>query len=435
MTKYFLYKNNNKMRNLKTNLIALITLLTVSLLSINSNAQLHVVKPNGSVGIGTETPQDVKFDEEYTEPIKLDVKGGNTILRGRETVVGSDAAGGMAQVSVGRGRIKNGRATVSLFPYVETDKVAATGWISAGTTKNSGKQYATFQGNVKDFLSIRSYQNTANILFQTPGKNAAEDGIAKLMIKPGGRVGIGTENPTALLHVHGTAAKPGGGDWVGISDRRAKKNINEYTKGLEEVLKINPVTFNYNGKAGISDTETTYVGIVAQEFAKIEPRAVTKHEHTDSISNKTEEFMGIDASSIRYMLVNAIKEQQAKIESLEEKIEKMAVNGTSAINPTANEISVLIEGNGTESALLAQNIPNPFKTSTRIEYFVPANSRNARMSFRDMTGKEIKRVDIANDGIGAIELTAKDLAAGIYSYVLYVNGSIVDSKKMVIQQQ
>jgi len=166
------------------------------------------------------------------------------------------------------------------------------------------------------------------------------------------------------------------------------------------------------------------------------PNAASKYMFTDTVANKTEEYIAIDVSSVKYMLVNAIKEQQAlietqtaKIESLEEKMAKINSGSPVINNPTANEISVLLEGNGTESVLLAQNIPNPFKTSTRIEYFVPTNSRNARMSFRDMTGKEIKRVDITNDGIGAIELTAKDLAAGIYSYVLYVNGSIAASKK------
>ena len=428
------------MTNLKTIFIALIALLTFTLISINATAQLHVVKPDGNVGIGTDTPQGFGDND---EPVKLDVKGGNTILRGRETILGSDTeANGTSLLSIGKGRTTDGFAAINLQPLAEKD---AIGRLSSGIN-NEGVEYTSFQNAGNGFFSIRNFSNTAEIRFQTPGQNAERTGVTKFMIKPNGRVGIGTINPTALLHVNGgikavNGYKPGGGDWTVLSDKRTKKNINKYTKGLNDVLKLNPVMFNYNGKAGVSDIKTTYIGLIAQEFAEIEPNAISKYTHTDTLTKKTEEYMAMDASSIRYMLVNAVKElqsitelQRAEIVDLKETVAKLATNSSPVSTPGATEISVLLEGTGTENALLAQNIPNPFTTKTRIEYFIPTNSRNARMSFRDMTGKEIKRVELTNDGIGAIELSAKDLAAGIYSYVLYVNGSIVASKKMVLKQ-
>jgi len=371
----------------------------------------------------------------------MDVKGGNTILRGRETILGTDAGNSTALLSIGKGRTGNGFAGINLHPIANAGSI---GRLSSGIN-NENVEYTSFQNMGNGFFSIRNFSNTAEIRFQTPGQNAEKTGVTKFMIKPNGRVGIGTINPTALLDVKGSvvalnAFKPGGGDWTALSDRRAKKNINKYTKGLKEILELNPVTYNYNGKAGIIDTDKKHIGLIAQEFAEIVPDAVAKYSYTDTISNKTEEYMAIDASSIRYMLVNAVKELQATIElqraeivDLKESVAKINTNGAATTNPTANEISVLLEGNGKENALLAQNMPNPFTTTTRIEYFIPANSRNARMSFRDMTGKEIKRIDIIEEGIGAIELTTKDLATGIYSYVLYLDGGIVDSKKMIVK--
>jgi len=199
-------------------------------------------------------------------------------------------------------------------------------------------------------------------------------------------------------------------------------------------LQLNPVTFNYNGKAGITDTEKTHVGLIAQELAEIEPDAVQTFTYIEEGSNKTEEFLSLDASSIKYMLVNAIKElqalielqqsnlekqqtlaqtQQAEIENLKIQIADLA-KGSISTFPTDNEMNVLLEGNGTETGLLSQNSPNPFTTQTRIEYFIPSDSRHCRMSFRDMNGKEIKQVNIEHDGVGAIELSAKDLASGIH---------------------
>jgi len=416
-------------QNLKTIIKTLVVLLITTLTCNIANAQLHVVKTteaetNGSVGIGIDEPE-----------AKLDVNG-KILVRGGAISISSEQKPG-AGLNLGGGRTEDGSCAINLFSE-------AAGGFSARFVSNAksgpvGGPYKTtssFHHYGDGVFNLRTWDSNATIKFQTPGRNAADDGVAKFTLKADGKVGIGTNNPTALLQVQGTAKKPGGGDWGGISDKRAKKNINKYSKGLKDVLNLNPVTYNYNGKVGITDTETTYVGLIAQEFEKIEPNAVTKHMYTDSISNKTEEYLSMNASSVRYMLVNGMKEQQALIETqkaeleiLKETVAKLAVNGSPVINPAANEISVLLEGNGTESALLAQNMPNPFKTSTRIEYFVPANSRNARMSFRDMTGKEIKRVDIANDGIGAIELTAKDL-----SDVLYVNGSIAASKKMILSK-
>jgi len=76
-------------------------------------------------------------------------------------------------------------------------------------------------------------------------------------------------------------------------------------------------------KAGIENTEKEYVGLVAQEFAEIMPNAVSKFTYTDTISNKTEDYLSMDPSSIRYMLVNGMKEQQALIETQKAELETL----------------------------------------------------------------------------------------------------------------
>ena len=73
------------------------------------------------------------------------------------------------------------------------------------------------------------------------------------------------------FHVQGNASKSAGGNtWTVVSDRRLKSNIQDYTGGLKEVLKIKPITFEYNGKAGTEAGHPT-VGIIAQDMAKIAP--------------------------------------------------------------------------------------------------------------------------------------------------------------------
>lgn len=400
-------------------------ILTMCLLFIVSltYSQLHVVKqPSGYVGIGTDEPAQ-----------RLDVNG-DLAVRGDNPK--------HAKAQIGLNRTGNGYAKIELLPWSVSSTFVGKFETFQGTTSLEHRGGGNFE--------FRNHIYKSYMRFIVNYQNAAKEALT---IAPNGTVGIATNSPNLSyeLHVNGEAAKPGGGMWTNASDKRLQENIEAYNMGLGDVLKLNPVYYNYNGKGGITDTETRYVGLIAQDFKKIVPGAVTEFEYTPLISQgegnpykkgKTEEYLSIDPSQITFMLVNGMKEQQALIEAqkeeldvLKETVSKLTASGSIITAPGVSEISVLLEGTGTEKALLAQNTPNPFSAKTRIEYFIPTDTRNARMSLRDMNGKEIKRVEIINDGIGAIELSAKDLAAGIYSYVLYVNGNIAASKKMVLQQQ
>ena len=156
----------------------------------------------------------------------------------------------------------------------------------------------------------------------------------------GNRVGIGgTIAPAHTLHVNGDAGKTTGGDtWTVVSDARLKKNVEKYDKGLNEVLRLNPVTFYYNGKGGTSDKELN-VGLIAQDYQKIAPDFVKEYTHIPhkfegsekiddfrgarSVKGQPETYLAMNATPIKYMLVNAIKEQQELILELDKRIEQL----------------------------------------------------------------------------------------------------------------
>lgn len=130
------------------------------------------------------------------------------------------------------------------------------------------------------------------------------------VIDNSGNTGIGlfnTVSPTAKLSVNGTANKPGGGSWAVFSDIRLKKNINSYEDGLSTLLQIECKTFQYNGKAGIQDTETEYVGILAQDIQKIAPYMVREIDCNDLVTTDKNTYLEFDPSAMDFMIVNAIK--------------------------------------------------------------------------------------------------------------------------------
>lgn len=142
------------------------------------------------------------------------------------------------------------------------------------------------------------------------------------------QVGIATNAPTSNLSVNGTADKTGGGAWGVFSDIRLKKDVSPFNDGLSVIKNINPVWFNYNGKAGISPVER-YVGVVAQDIQKVAPYMVrtVKMKLNETDKEKTD-ILSFDASALFFILVNAVKEQQHTIETL--KAENSGLNAFSA---------------------------------------------------------------------------------------------------------
>ncbi len=117
------------------------------------------------------------------------------------------------------------------------------------------------------------------------------------------------------------------------SDRRLKKNIVEIKYGLEDVLKLNAVTYNWkNG----SDSKL-HLGFIAQEVDKIIPEIVSKSGLSDEEYTRLEkegkpinDTYGMEYTGLIPVLVKAIQEQQQmiedkalKISQLEEKSKRM----------------------------------------------------------------------------------------------------------------
>ena len=144
-----------------------------------------------------------------------------------------------------------------------------------------------------------------------------------------GRLGIGlTANASYLLELAtDTAAKPSTNTWTISSDSRIKTNIQPYTKSLDDIIQLNPVTYEYNGKAGFNITGSQ-IGVIAQEVLPYFPECIktyeTKLEETDETPTELYTF---DSHALTFAMINAVKElktladsNQTLIESLQNQI-------------------------------------------------------------------------------------------------------------------
>ena len=140
-----------------------------------------------------------------------------------------------------------------------------------------------------------------------------------------GNVGIGTISPTAKLEVNGNIKAS---SFDVVSDARTKSSSHAFKAGLKELLMLSPITFEYNGKAGTVKGSKN-IGIMAQDLQKIVPELVEEFTHTtyseQNINEyikvvKQEKFLQIKDSQIKYLLLNAIQEQQKIIQNQDKKI-------------------------------------------------------------------------------------------------------------------
>jgi len=259
-----------------------------------------------------------------------------------------------------------------------------------------------------------------------------------------GDVAIGVNSPLAnyKLHVEGTAYKTSGGDlWAIPSDKRLKKNIKKYSGGLDIVNNLEPVEYEYNGKCGTTDGDYQ-IGVLAQDLKEVAPFMINEVTHQvvdiNEWGEKTiiseEDILTINASSLKWILVNAVKQQQVIIDDQKKEIENIQAQLTflqEQMDKILEQNSSSIDLSDNDVSFLGQNTPNPFNDFTVIDYKIPTNAQNARIEFFNTEGKALKSYTIDNFGEGQIDVNSTDLPNGVYSYRLVVDNMVVDSKKMV----
>lgn len=83
--------------------------------------------------------------------------------------------------------------------------------------------------------------------------------------------------------------------------------------------------------------------------------------------------------------------------------------------------------------LLMQNFPNPFNPVTIVKYIVPSKN-NIRLSVYDIEGKEISSLvnSVKNTGQYQAVFDGSKFPSGIYFCTLFVDETLIDSKKMIL---
>ena len=227
----------------------------------------------GNVGIGTASPSQM-----------LEVTGSSPTI-----LVNNPAARGNAYLELNRGSEGKDRSMVVFSNASNKD------WF-AGTPYSCG-------GNTNQFtISRQDYVNACSGVTYTP----------EFVILANGNVGIGVSNPTYRLHVDGRIKTTGINE---TSDIRLKKNISTLHDGLDKVLQMRGVTYDWRTDQypDMQLADGQQVGVIAQEIEAILPQLV---------STDNEGFKSVEYSHLVPVLIEAIKELKTENDQLKANLER-----------------------------------------------------------------------------------------------------------------
>ena len=293
---------------------------------------------------------------------------------------------------------------------IDTNKGRSYGVYAMAGNATSGWNYGVFG-------TINGNNNGAGIF----GSSVSQDGG----VNTGDRfAGFFHGNVKATNSFYGTS-------FITTSDYRLKNNIESLKAGcIDNVMELNAVS--YNLKQYIVDTgdtttipvnyytddpnllEKTHYGLIAQELRSIYPDLV--YEGADG-------YLSINYVEIIPLLIKSIQELKTELDYLTDKTNNTLPKKVQE-NATTTEIH--------SSIILYQNNPNPFTENTEIKCFIPNHVANANLYIYDLNGHQVDSKIITEHGIVNIVIEGSSLDAGMYIYSLIVDGTMVDTKRMIL---
>jgi len=138
-------------------------------------------------------------------------------------------------------------------------------------------------------------------------------------------------------------------------------------------------------------------------------------------------------SSPAQLLLERLDRLEAELQTLQLNNEQLAKENEAMkmeMNNCCAEASANLNMAG---SYLLQNSPNPFQTDTKVQFFISEMAQNAKLELRNIDGVLLNSFDLDQRGIGELRIDRKAYNKGSYVYTLSVDGTIIDSKVMILQ--
>ena len=193
----------------------------------------------------------------------------------------------------------------------------------------------------------------------------------------------------------------------------------------ERLTKLEPVqVINERGRGEFTqnDEDSLKIEVYIPNYA-IEEEGL-KQTFPELVNEDADGNISVNYVEMVPLLIQAIKELNAKIEELQGNDIKKTTSRSAAVTS--------IEGTDADLFSVAQNEPNPFTESTTIKLSIPKKTQRAALMVYDMSGKQLKQININERGKTSVNITSEGLAAGMYLYSLIADGKVISTKRMIL---
>jgi len=252
-----------------------------------------------------------------------------------------------------------------------------------------------------------------------------------------------------------------------ISDKRVKKNVQANVPGLEFINLLEPITYDLDEDAidrmhktsrhhesnddsmairvssGVkiraAQQERKHTGFIAQDVEKA-AKSIGYDFGGVNIDESNNGLYGLSYSKFVVPLAKAVQELSQKSDDKDKAIAALKQQ----VDELTDLVNKLLEKEtmtslrddlvaSTFNASLEQNYPNPFNQSTIIQYILPPKFHSAKIVITDISGRVCKQMPITGGpGAGKVTIKAGSLFAGVFYYSLYVDNTLVETKKMIL---
>lgn len=277
----------------------------------NSNLVLKGTTPTITLGDGGEEDVKIIFDGNATDFYIGLRDNGDKFVMGTGQTLGTNQ---QFEISSGDVGIGVGGTNPMSLSYTGTTLALneASGTASFQIDGGNAARIDLGMTNTRHFAlfsdasNFTEFKRTTNhpILF---GTNNTE----RMRILGGGNVGIGNTSPSVALGVTGAIIASDNITAYGTpSDIRLKENIVVIDNALDKVKQLKGITYD------LKSDGNRLTGLIAQDLEKVLPEAVYE---TSAVDNANDKHLAIRYGNTVGLLVEAIKELEAKVQILENK--------------------------------------------------------------------------------------------------------------------
>lgn len=231
------------------------------------------------------------------------------------------------------------------------------------------------------------------------------------------------------------------------ADERTKAQLRPLPYGLREVLQLKPWYFlelpaqwRPDGTLELGKSGSPSLGFLGEEVKAVIPEAARRP------LSPYFNFWQVDYMKLVPVLVRAIQEQQGQLAARTGEVERLRAE-LEQLRAELQELRSLLVARPPSKgeppaeptplsitpAWLGQNIPNPFEGTTTIPYYIPSGVGRAELVIRDMVGRELRRVELAERGThGQLTVEMRLLGSGTYEYALVLDGHLAAVRQMTL---